>query len=520
MTTTTQDHTLEAGQTQASSTRGVRKVQAKPIAAYVRVSRKGEREDDRFRSPEFQLDAIERAADAAGRRLQRFEPEIDVSGSRARRPILEAIVEAIERGELGGVMVAKLDRLSRLRPIDRITLFERIEGAGGVILSASENLDVSTPEGRFARDVFLGVARLEWERKAEGFATAKRAAVERGAKIASVAPFGYRFGEGHRLEPVAGDRDVVVELFEARAAGASRGELLELFETRTGRSSHRSTIATMLRNRSYLGEVHYGRSSEQLANLDAHEAIVDVDLFEAVQAVDAARSTGTGSGGKPKSLLAGVARCANCGRGLISSRTGSQRRRAYKCANDAKHCSARAHIDAELLDAFVVEGVLEWAGPAADQLVELELELGAQTPRIVLEHQLAEARRVLVEYEADVERELEVGAEAYAAGRRARVELVAKREAELAAAGAESAVELARTTLRAELAGDELSLIERRRLLAIALDEVVVRRTPRRGAPAVERAELRFAAPAFGATRDDATELLEELVADAAAEVA
>ena len=511
---TTQENTSRDGRKQAAGGRRSRTLQTKPLGGYVRVSRQGEREDDKFRSPDFQAEELERWANAHGRRVRMYDAEIDVSGSRAKRPILEELVSAIERGELGGIVVAKLDRLSRLRPVDRVRLFERIEAAGGEIHSASENLDPSTPEGRFAREVFLAVARMEWERKAEGFARAKTAAIERGAKISSVANFGYRFGEGHRLEPVAGEREILVELFELRASGASRGDVLELFERRTGRSSYEQTIAYMLRNRVYHGEARYGRELE-LVNADAHEPLISEVLFERVQAINRARSTGSGSGGKARSLLAGIARCACCGRGLISSATGNARRRSYKCPNPARKCAGRASIGEDALDAYVTAEVLAWAGEAADELVELELELEASTPRIVLEHRLGEARASLIAYEADVERELRIGRDAYEAGSRTRAELVERLELELEAAGEASAIEIARTTIRRELEAGTLTVDERRRLFAVVLESVEVRRTPRRNAPGLERAAVVFASAAAGAlaVAEDAAKLLDQLPA-------
>src|SRR5215207_3581213 len=152
----------------------------KPLAGYIRVSRVGRRDADELRSPDFQREAIDRYAAAAGFTVQMFEAEIDVSGSKRSRKILDGIIAAVQSGDLGGLVVAKLDRLSRLPAKDRALLFEEIESAGGVILSASEQLDPSTPEGRFSRNVFLEVARMQWEKYREGFERAKENAIADG----------------------------------------------------------------------------------------------------------------------------------------------------------------------------------------------------------------------------------------------------------------------------------------------------------------------------------------------------
>jgi site-specific DNA recombinase len=481
-------------------------------AGYVRVSQQGSREDERFRSPAFQAELIEQYGAREGLAIELAPAEVDVSGSKARRPILDELIRRVEAGELAGIIVAKLDRLSRLAPRDRVELFDRIEGAGGVILSASETLDASTPEGRFARAVFLEVARMQWEKYRDGFEVSKLNAVENGIAIKTTAPFGYRFNERHGLEPVPAAAAIVAEMFELRAGGASYGDVLEHFERAVGRSSARQTVFAMLKNRAYLGELRYG----ERVNAGAHPPIVELELFEAVQRVNEARSRAFGhKAGRAQHLLTGIAKCASCGRGLSSSNQGRNRSRVYKCPADTRHCAARAHIQAAELEAFVVEGVLAWAGPSADELVELEVELGARGDRVVGEHKLAEAERSLVEWSTDLERQ-ERSPAAYAAGLTAREERVALRRRELAELGEASELEVARASVRSALAGDELEVAERRRLLSAVLAAVTVRRTPRVGAPTAERAILRFeggggaeGAPASAVAQDRA-ELVDQ----------
>lgn len=530
---TAKDHTRQAGRTQgtlkntgAGTVAGTARslsdspLEAEPaaprgrerrrlkLANYKRVSRQGDRDDERFRSPEFQGELNERKAIADGFELVDYPIELDVSGSKKARAVLDRIIADIEAGAIHGICVARLNRLSRLSPRERIELFDRIESAGGVVVSASESLDVSTPEGRFAREVFLAAARMEWERYAEGFQHAKENAVAAGVAVGKRrAPFGYTFDAKRRLVVDEDTAPIVRDLFHGRAAGASYGDLLETFETRTGRSSSRATIAGMLINRAYLGEVHYGKV-ERLSNESAHAAIVDEELFAEVQRVTAARRgdrTGKGSG-RAKALLAGIATCAGCGAGLLrsSSSTGT----IYRCPNDTRHCAARASIAEAALDEHVIGAVLEWAGPLADELVEVELELDAEGERIVAEHKLEQAERVLVEWAGDVDAE-ERDPIAYKAGRQARRTRVEFRRRELDALGAASELETARSTIRRALAGDELAVDERRRLLGVVLAGVVVRRRRVYGEAVTARVELTFAA-SDQPLAENAPELVDE----------
>jgi DNA invertase Pin-like site-specific DNA recombinase len=442
--------------------------------------------------------------------VRMFEPELDVSGASKSRAILDSIVEAIEAGELDGIIVAKLDRLSRLAPKDRIELVERIESAGGTILSASEAFDTRTPEGRFMRDLFFSIARLEWERYAGNWHYAKANAIESGVAIARDAAFGYRFDEQHRYVVDELEAPIVVELFELRALGGSWTELLELFERRTGRPTNRQTMSALVRSRVYLGEVSYG---DELVNAAAHDAIVELDLFEAVQRVNRERAgddAGRRHAGAPVTFLGGIARCEGCGRPVSGHARKAQADR-YSCRSPRSQCSAPASIVAAELDAYVWDALIEWAGEEADEVVELPAELEARGDRIVAETKLEAARRAVLEYEADVELELEIGREAYAAGRKARLDLVERREAELEELGEASELEALRVTLRE--AGDELEPAEKRALLLVALADgaLVIRRAPR--AAIEERVVALELGGAPAASGEETPELLEEVAA-------
>jgi DNA invertase Pin-like site-specific DNA recombinase len=82
----------------------------------VRVSDKGDREDEHFHSPEVQIAAARRWARDRGERLVASSfPEIDVSGKLplSKRPGLLAAIEMIEAGRADQLVVAYFDRLVR-----------------------------------------------------------------------------------------------------------------------------------------------------------------------------------------------------------------------------------------------------------------------------------------------------------------------------------------------------------------------------------------------------------------------
>src|SRR5207244_8821225 len=89
------------------------------------------------------------------------------SGKDLERPALQDLVGRCQRGEVGHVIVWKLDRLTR-RTRHLLSLVEDLFLARHIELhSVSESLDTSTPHGRFVLTLFGGLAQMERELIAE-----------------------------------------------------------------------------------------------------------------------------------------------------------------------------------------------------------------------------------------------------------------------------------------------------------------------------------------------------------------
>src|SRR3954468_6079456 len=86
------------------------RVEAVVLDGYVRVSQVAGRSGERFISPAVQREQIEGWAKLHGHRLAAVHRELDQSGARADRPLLEEAVARVERGASHGIVVAKLDR--------------------------------------------------------------------------------------------------------------------------------------------------------------------------------------------------------------------------------------------------------------------------------------------------------------------------------------------------------------------------------------------------------------------------
>src|SRR3954468_8778554 len=231
-------------------------------AGIVRVSHVGTRGGDSLHADQEQVHEIARYAAAHGAVVEFMAPEMSVSGGKPidQRPSLRAAIEGVESGEYTGVVVAYLSRLSRSR--SGLEIWDRVERANGRVHCAHENLDTSTPNGRFIRDIHLANAVREREEHADRHARRRRETVAAGIWRQHQTPRGYSFqgpanedgrfrGKARRLTP-GEDADDVARVFRDRHAGASISALAERLGMTPG------GMRRLLRNRVYLGELRDG----------------------------------------------------------------------------------------------------------------------------------------------------------------------------------------------------------------------------------------------------------------------
>lgn len=417
--------------------------QVKRWLGYSRVSRVGDRAETLI-SPETQMDRIRSYAVARGLDVEMLDPELDVSGGKVQRPILGAAIEAIERGEAAGIIVAQLDRLSRMDIADALYTIRRIEAAGAQVIAVAENFDAGTPEGRMSRNVFLAMGEMQLDRYKAQFANAKEQAVRRGIWPFPKVPRGYSKGADRRLVPNA-DAPLIVRAFELRAGGASWSEV--------GRHLGRgiSGAGKTIHNRVYLGEINYG----EWQNLEAHPAIVPRDLWEAAQIEHPPPPRGT----RAPALLAGIIRCAGCGYVMSADRP------IYKCRPHKAPgtCPEPAIVSRPRVERIVTDTVMAHLKSVSFSATEntdaLELANAA----------LAAAEAELALYQQATKLS-EVGVEHFASGMQQRTVAVEAARRDLARA------RLAAPALPSASDWDDLGEEDRRHLLRGALGVVWIRK--------------------------------------------
>ena len=125
----------------------------KTAAIYVRVSGAGQH-------VESQLYDLRELATQRGYEVVQEYRDCGVSGKRARRPGLDALIADARRKKFSVVLVAAFDRVARSVK-HFLALVDELDSLGIVFISRRENVDTSGPMGRLFLTLIGSIAELE-----------------------------------------------------------------------------------------------------------------------------------------------------------------------------------------------------------------------------------------------------------------------------------------------------------------------------------------------------------------------
>ena len=186
---------------------------------------------------EAQKRAIRDEVERRGWTLVGFEQDA-LSGKTMDRPGITSALKAVESGQAGTIMVAKLDRLSRSLA-DFANLMARAQKRGWNLVAIDMAVDLSTPAGEFMANVMAAAA--QWERRIIGART-KAALAEKKAS-------GARLGRQRVATPELTAR--LVALYQAGKGWTKIVEILTAEGTPTlsgGTSWYPSTVRAIVTN--------------------------------------------------------------------------------------------------------------------------------------------------------------------------------------------------------------------------------------------------------------------------------
>ena len=272
-----------------------REVKRLRCAIYTRVSTEHGLEQD-FNSLDAQREAAEAYIKSQAHEgwvlIKAHYDDGGFSGGSMDRPALQRLLCDVKAGSVDVVVVYKVDRLTRSLA-DFAKLVELFDAHSVSFVSVTQAFNTTTSMGRLTLNVLLSFAQFEREVTSEGIRDKIAASKRRGLWVGGMVPLGYE-SRDKKLVLNEEEAERVRLIFRRYLELASLGKLMEELRERgivtkmrhlsNGRTTGgipftRGSLAYLLRNRFYIGEVRY-RGEVCLAQ---HPAILDRDLFEGVQ---------------------------------------------------------------------------------------------------------------------------------------------------------------------------------------------------------------------------------------------
>lgn len=131
---------------------------ARKTVGYIRVSTEDQAENGV--SLAAQRERLEAWAVATGRHIDEIIADEGVSAKNLKRPGMKRMMQGVEDGEIGAVVVLKIDRISRSLE-DLLYLIKRFQQTRTEFASVMDALDTSTAIGRFFIQLKGALAELE-----------------------------------------------------------------------------------------------------------------------------------------------------------------------------------------------------------------------------------------------------------------------------------------------------------------------------------------------------------------------
>lgn len=264
----------------------------------------------------------------------------------AERPEMQRLMRAVERGDYDAVLCMDIDRLGRGDGADQSAILKTLKYSDTIVITPYKDYNTRREMDEEFFEYSQFIARSEYKRIKRRMWAGRVASVKEGKWISPKAPFGYRRvriepGRGWTLTPEPSEAEAVRSMFAWYASGECGKNIIARrindmgFRTYGGKNFDPSEIRSILTNPVYIGKIRWNyrhqniemkdgkeivtrpRSSECLVSDGLHPAIVDKDIFDAVQRC----FTSLGDPCVPfrremVNPLSGLMHCAECGRAM------------------------------------------------------------------------------------------------------------------------------------------------------------------------------------------------------------
>lgn len=221
---------------------------SKKVIGYTRVSSASQAEDGC--SLAAQAEQIRAYAKLYGLTLVEVFVDAGRSGKDMNREGLKKALEALSGDDVSGLIISKLDRLSRSMRDLMWLIDERFQNKD--LISVSEKLDTSTPMGRFALNIIGSVSELERHQISQRTKVALQHLKAQGKRVGGRgAPYGKSVSSNGKLKNNSKELSVIRQARRLRASGLSFAKVAKQLAdkgifARNGKVFHTEQIRKMM----------------------------------------------------------------------------------------------------------------------------------------------------------------------------------------------------------------------------------------------------------------------------------
>jgi site-specific DNA recombinase len=324
------------------------------IGVYTRISKDP---DGTSTSPARQEQDCRAFAKLQGHEVVKTYTDIDISAyTGADRPGYEALLTDLAAGIIDGVLVWRLDRLTRNFD-DLQRLWKLINGRGVTLLAMRDSIDTSTASGVLILRNLVAISEYESASISDRTRSAKAASARNGMpNPGGMRAFGYT---PDKLQLVPEEAAAIKEATERLLSGATLRAIVADFNARgiktpRGKNWLPGTLAAVLVNprvaglRSYKGEI---------VAIGRWPPVISREQWQRLVLLRKDPTRRWVPGGRPpQHLLAGMVECSRCGEDANRMVHRPERGRSYyQCRKPPLGRGCGALVSGRQLDALVVE---------------------------------------------------------------------------------------------------------------------------------------------------------------------
>ena len=322
------------------------------------------------------------------------------SGKSLKRPAMKRLLQGIQEGKINGVIVYKLDRLTR-NSRDFHMLLELFENHNVAFISATESIDTKSPQGRLMTAIMVQFAQYDREMDVERSKDFHLARARKGLWCAGLPPLGYDLKD-KLLVLNEGEASLVRRIFELYLSHKSALRVaLELNKLGFHRKVYRTlggkpyggkafdpdSVTRVLQRKVYIGLITNDRTRQEFPG--QQQAIVSPQVFEAAGKIMESHDRRDGEifygANKHGFLLKGLIRCGEC-RSAVVSLVQPKKKKTYlyyKCLAKVDglpvHC-AFGSIGSQKLEEYLIEklAAVGYDRPLLERVVQKVKELSRE----------------------------------------------------------------------------------------------------------------------------------------------